>query len=138
MKIESSSSRDIPIKKWKSMFAWKLNLNTNLQYNGKTSFLILSFRFFSSFLWSPLSCHLLIVFSSKIILFSTIITLITTIASRDSILVMSITKMLLSSPFNSISCLEPPKIVVTHSKQQQKSEINFSSPELQNDYCNTL
>jgi hypothetical protein len=31
---------------------------------------------------------------------------------------MSTTKMLSSSPFNSISSLEPPKIVGTHSKQQ--------------------
>jgi hypothetical protein len=51
---------------------------------------------------------------------------------------MSAPKMPLSPPFSSISSLEPPKIAAHTPKQRQKSEINFSSPELQNDCCNTL
>ncbi len=120
MIIEASSSRDIPIKKWKSMFAWKSDLHTNLQYNGTTSLLILSSLFFSSFLRSPLSRHLLIVSSSKRALSSTIITSVTTTASWDSVPVMFAAKMPPSPPFSSISSLEPPEIAATHSKTTTK------------------
>ncbi len=54
---------------------------SSIQRYNILSYSFFSFLFFSSFLWSPLSRHLLIVSSSKRALSSTIITSVTTAAS---------------------------------------------------------